>query len=73
MKKFLSTLMVSAAMVAIINPLSAQNCDWEPELETVLYGKCINLIGPGGTMGYYCDTIAFGENGADCTKNNPWY
>ncbi len=73
MKKFFSTLMVSAAMVVMISPLSAQNgCEWEPGLETVIYGRCIPLLeGPNIPGGDYCDTVS--ELPQDCTKSNFWY
>ncbi|MFY0593329.1 hypothetical protein [Roseivirga sp.] len=75
MRKLVSKLMVAAAMVVMINPLSASsnNCEWEPGLETVLYGRCIRLLAtPSIPGGDYCDT-SFGENGADCTKSHFWF
>ncbi len=72
MRKLLSTVMVAIAMVALINPLSAQ-CDWDPDPETTTFGYCLANFIPGGGVEYYCDTSVGEIPDADCTKSSFWY
>ena len=56
MRKLVSTFMVAIAMVAMINPLSAEGCN--PNGNPISYevGTCVTIPNPGGPDIQYCDT-----------------